>query len=185
MVNFDHFECECNLNMCHSSRNKKLIDWKSMFNYEMRRVVMLQKTENLIGVWGILSPRSKSILAIKVLIQAVLVSFINCIIYQWLVLLSVKKSLSIVWGGGHGPLWPPWIRHCGQSARNLLTCHHRSNNINSLSKSCHFHIRDIRRIHHLLSLSGKFLQLYTALANSLVTNKLDYCNSTMAFRMLT
>ena len=55
--------------------------------------------------------------------------------------------------------------------------------INSLSKSCHFHIRDIRRIRHLLPLSAA-----TALANSLVSSKLDYCNnihSTMAFRKLT
>ena len=40
------------------------------------------------------------------------------------------------------------------------------------SKSCHFHIRDIRRIRHLLSLSTA-----TAFANSLVSSKLDYCNS--------
>ena len=44
--------------------------------------------------------------------------------------------------------------------------------INFLSKSCHFHIRDIRRIRHLLPLSAA-----TALANSLVSSKLDYCNS--------
>ena len=44
--------------------------------------------------------------------------------------------------------------------------------INSLSKSCHFRIRDIRRIRHLLPLSAA-----TALANSLVSSKLDYCNS--------
>ena len=44
--------------------------------------------------------------------------------------------------------------------------------INSLSKSCRFHIRDIRRIRHLLPLSAA-----TALANSLVSSKLDYCNS--------
>ena len=44
--------------------------------------------------------------------------------------------------------------------------------INSLSKSCHFHIRDIRRIRHLLPFSAA-----TALANSLVSSKLDYCNS--------
>ena len=42
----------------------------------------------------------------------------------------------------------------------------------SLSKSCHFHIRDIRRIRHLLPLSAA-----TALANSLISSKLDYCNS--------
>ena len=42
----------------------------------------------------------------------------------------------------------------------------------SVSKSCHFHIRDIRRIRHLLPLSTA-----TALANSLVSSKLDYCNS--------
>ena len=44
--------------------------------------------------------------------------------------------------------------------------------INSLSKSCHFHIRDLRRIRHLLLLSEA-----TALANSLVSSKLDYSNS--------
>ena len=47
-----------------------------------------------------------------------------------------------------------------------------SDQIKSVSKSCHFHIRDIRRIRHLLSLSAA-----TALANSLVSSKLDYCNS--------
>ena len=47
-----------------------------------------------------------------------------------------------------------------------------SNQIKSVSKSCHFHIRDIRRIRHLLPLSAA-----TALANSLVSSKLDYCNS--------
>ena len=44
--------------------------------------------------------------------------------------------------------------------------------INSLSKPCHSHIRDIRRIRHLLPLPAA-----TALANSLVSSKLDYCNS--------
>ena len=48
-----------------------------------------------------------------------------------------------------------------------------SDQINSVvSKSCHFHIRDIRRIRHLLLLSTA-----TALANSLVSSRLDYCNS--------
>ena len=47
-----------------------------------------------------------------------------------------------------------------------------SEQISSVSKSCHFHIRDIRRIRHLLPLSAA-----TALANSLVSSKLDYCNS--------
>ena len=47
-----------------------------------------------------------------------------------------------------------------------------SDQINSVSKSCHFHIRDTRRIRHLLPLSTA-----TALANSLVSSKLDYCNS--------
>ena len=47
-----------------------------------------------------------------------------------------------------------------------------SDQINSVSKSCHFHIRDIRRIRHLLPLSTAI-----ALANSLVSSKLDYCNS--------
>ena len=47
-----------------------------------------------------------------------------------------------------------------------------SDQISSVSKSCHFHIRDIRRIRHLLPFSTA-----TALANSLVSSKLDYCNS--------
>ena len=47
-----------------------------------------------------------------------------------------------------------------------------SDQINSVSKSCHFHIQDIRRIRHLLPLSTA-----TALANSHVSSKLDYCNS--------
>ena len=47
-----------------------------------------------------------------------------------------------------------------------------SDQINSVSKSCHFHIRDILLIRHLLPLSTA-----TALANSLVSSKLDYCNS--------
>ena len=42
----------------------------------------------------------------------------------------------------------------------------------TLSKSCHFLIRDIRQIHHLLPLSAA-----TALAISFVSSKLDYCNS--------
>ena len=46
-----------------------------------------------------------------------------------------------------------------------------SEQINSVSKSCHFHIRDIRRIRHLP------LSAATALANSLVSSKLDYYNS--------
>ena len=44
--------------------------------------------------------------------------------------------------------------------------------ISSVSKSCHFHIRDIRRIRPLLSSS-----IAITLANSLVSSKLDYCNS--------
>mgnify|MGYP003547058831 FL=1 len=47
-----------------------------------------------------------------------------------------------------------------------------SKQINSVCKSCHFHIRDIRRIRHLLSPS-----ILITLANSLVSSKLDYCNS--------
>ena len=50
--------------------------------------------------------------------------------------------------------------------------------INSLSKSCHFHIGDIRRIRHLLPLSAA-----TALANSLVSSKLDYCNSSRVINL--
>ena len=62
------------------------------------------------------------------------------------------------------------------SARNLgfifVSDMFFSDQINSVSKSCHFHIRDIRWICHLLPLSTA-----TALANSLVSSKLDYCNS--------
>ena len=47
-----------------------------------------------------------------------------------------------------------------------------SDQINSVSKSCHFHIRNIRRIRYLFPFSTA-----TALANSLVSSKLDYCNS--------
>ena len=48
-----------------------------------------------------------------------------------------------------------------------------SDQINSVFKSCHFfNIRDIRQIRHLLP-----LYTTTALANSLVSSKLDYCNS--------
>ena len=52
--------------------------------------------------------------------------------------------------------------------------------INSLSKSCHIHIRDIRRIRYLLPPSG----YYTKLANSLISSNIAI-NSTMAFRKLT
>ena len=45
-----------------------------------------------------------------------------------------------------------------------------SDQINSVSKSCHFHIRDIHQIRHLFPLYAA-----TALANSLVSSKLDYC----------
>ena len=47
-----------------------------------------------------------------------------------------------------------------------------SDQVNAVAKSCHFHIRDIRRIRHLLSLPNA-----TTLANALVSSKLDYCNS--------
>ena len=65
------------------------------------------------------------------------------------------------------------------SARNLgfifdsvMSFSDQINSLPILSKSCHFHIQDIRRICHLLPLSAA-----TALANSLVSSKLDYCNS--------
>ena len=57
------------------------------------------------------------------------------------------------------------------ASSSILICPF-TDQINSLSKSCHFPIRDIRRIRHLLPLSAA-----TALANSLVSSKLDYCNS--------
>ena len=47
-----------------------------------------------------------------------------------------------------------------------------NNQISAVAKSCHFHIRDIRRIRHLLS-----LPIAVTLANALVSSKLDYCNS--------
>ena len=54
----------------------------------------------------------------------------------------------------------------------ILTCYSQVKLTQDLSKSCHFHIRDIRRIRHLLPLPAA-----TALANSLVSSKLDYYNS--------
>ena len=47
-----------------------------------------------------------------------------------------------------------------------------SDQVESVSRSCHFHIRDVRRVRRLLPLSAA-----TALANSLVSGKLDYCSS--------
>ena len=47
-----------------------------------------------------------------------------------------------------------------------------SDQFNSVSKSCHFHVRDIRRIRHVLPLSTA-----TVVGNSLVSSKPDYCNS--------
>ena len=54
--------------------------------------------------------------------------------------------------------------------------------INFLSKSCHFHIRDIRRIRHLLPL---FLQLQRLPIHSSPANLIIAIHSTMAFRKLT
>ena len=56
------------------------------------------------------------------------------------------------------------------ASSSILTCHLQIKLTPYLSR--HFHIRDIRRIRHLLPLSAA-----TALANSLVSSKLDYCNS--------
>ena len=65
---------------------------------------------------------------------------------------------------------------CSIAARNLGFVFDSdmsfSDQINSVSKYCHFHIRDIRLIRHLLPLPTA-----TALVNSLVSSKLDYCNS--------
>ena len=44
--------------------------------------------------------------------------------------------------------------------------------VNLVSKSSHFHIRDIRRIRNLIPIS-----IAITLANSLVSSRLDYCNS--------
>ena len=44
--------------------------------------------------------------------------------------------------------------------------------VNLVCKSSHFHIRDIRRIRNLIPLS-----IAITLANSLVSSRLDYCNS--------
>ena len=68
-----------------------------------------------------------------------------------------------------------WIRipHVGSTWWSIFDSDMSfSDQINSLSKSCHFHIRDIRRNRHLLPLSAA-----TALANSLLSSKLDHCNS--------
>ena len=47
-----------------------------------------------------------------------------------------------------------------------------SKHISSVVKSCHYHMRDLRRIRRYLSISDA-----TALANALISNRLDYCNS--------
>ena len=99
-----------------------------------------------------------------------------------------SPSLLLVIGSGLLPTVPPFVTPLhrnsthglhipvSSSARNLGFIFDSdmsfTDQINSLSKSCHFHIRDIRRIRHLLPLSAA-----TALANSLVSSKLDYCNS--------
>ena len=44
--------------------------------------------------------------------------------------------------------------------------------ISSLSSSCHYHIRDLRRIRHTLD-----LKTASTIATSLVQSRLDYCNS--------
>lgn len=61
------------------------------------------------------------------------------------------------------------VRNLGLIFDNNLTF---SNQISSLTKSCFFHIRDLRRVR-------KSLDLHTAklIATSLVQSKLDYCNS--------
>ena len=53
-----------------------------------------------------------------------------------------------------------------------------TNQINSLSESCHIHIRDIRRIRHLILLSLSLsLQLQRLLIHSSPANLIDCCNS--------
>ena len=57
------------------------------------------------------------------------------------------------------------------ASSSILTCHSQIK-LTPCLLACHFHIRDIRRIRHLLPRSAA-----TALANSLVSSKLDHCNS--------
>ena len=62
------------------------------------------------------------------------------------------------------------------SARNLGVSFDADFNfkhhINNVFKSCNYHIRDLRRVRKHLN-----LQTSTALANALVSSRLDYCNS--------
>ena len=76
------------------------------------------------------------------------------------------------------PIIPPYLSNFNPATfteiHNLvspLKCH-SSDQINSLSKSCHFHTRDICRIFPLFP-----LYVATSLANSLFFSKLDYFNS--------
>ena len=76
------------------------------------------------------------------------------------------------------PIIPPYLSNFNPATfteiHNLvspLKCH-SSDRINSLSKSCHLHTRDICRIFHLFP-----LYVATSLANSLFFSKLDYFNS--------
>ena len=68
-----------------------------MFNYEMRRIVILRKTETC---------KSKSFLVIKVPIQAVLVSFINHNNLSVIGIGITKCEKNCVHRLGGGP-WPP------------------------------------------------------------------------------
>ena len=47
-----------------------------------------------------------------------------------------------------------------------------SKHISNVVKSCHYHMRDLRRIRRYLSVSDA-----TALANALISSCLEYCNS--------
>ena len=65
-------------------------------------------------------------------------------------------------------------RHPSNPSSSSSFCSHSPCKFTCLQQTwlLQFHIRDIRRIRHLLPLSAA-----TALANSLVSSKLDYCNS--------
>ena len=47
-----------------------------------------------------------------------------------------------------------------------------SEQISSLSSACHYHIRDLRRMRHILGFTTA-----TTIATSIVHSRLDYCNS--------
>ena len=69
--------------------------------------------------------------------------------------------------------------HASSSARNLgvvLDCNLTfSKHIDAVCRSAHYHIRDLRRVRHLVPSTA-----LVPLANALVSSRLDYCNALLS-----